>query len=283
MFSFTKQTTPTTVQLTDNTLVFCLSALEAKVLEQHINGYLQEGIQLRDKAIVFDVGANIGLMGVRILQQYPNAQVFAFEPIPAIFNVLQHNARPFNCVDKKRFIALPFGIAATHGQTVFKYYPNAPASSTANPELWNQKSWQQAVEDNIQDAVPTFLKWIKYLPKFIHGWIAKWLHANPQTVHCELRTLSEMIARYQVPHIDLLKIDCEGHEWSVLLGIQATDWPKIRQMVVEVHDIDGRLEKVIKLLTQQGFANITTAQEVALANTNLINVYATRKHHCTDT
>jgi len=274
--TFFSKTKTNTVQLPDGTTAYCLRPLEASILDQHISGYLQHGIHLTPDAVVFDVGANIGLMGIRVLQQFPNAQVFAFEPIPAIFEVLRQNAQPFNKTDKKHFIALPFGIAAERGSTVFNYYPNAPASSTAYPEMWSKESWQEAVNGNLRHAAPSSLQWVKWLPAAVHQLTAKWLHANAQTVHCELRTLSDMMAQYEVTHIDLLKIDCEGNELSVLLGIETVDWPKIQQVVVEVHDVDNRLETVRQLLQKHGFTNIVTDQELALQKTNLVNVYAMR-------
>ena len=53
--------------------------------------------------------------------------------------------------------------------------------------------------------------------------------------------------------MDLLKIDVERSELAVLDGIRAEHWPRIRQLTVEVHDIDGRLDEVRGLLTDRGF------------------------------
>jgi hypothetical protein len=45
--------------------------------------------------------------------------------------------------------------------------------------------------------------------------------------------------------VDLLKIDVERAELEVLNGIEQSDWSKIKQVVMEVHDTDKRLEKVV--------------------------------------
>ncbi len=58
-------------------------------------------------------------------------------------------------------------------------------------------------------------------------------------VTCRLRTLSEVIESEGVTRIDLLKVDVEGAEAAVLDGCAEKDWPRIRQVVVEVHDADG--------------------------------------------
>ena len=54
--------------------------------------------------------------------------------------------------------------------------------------------------------------------------------------------------------IALLKVDVEGAELQVLLGIDEADWARLEQVVVEVHDRDGKLEAVAELLRFRGFA-----------------------------
>jgi hypothetical protein len=63
----------------------------------------------------------------------------------------------------------------------------------------------------------------------------------------------------------------------VLLGIEDAHWPRIGQVVVEVHDIEGRLERVLDLLTRHGLTRITARKEDGFEDTPLINVYAGRK------
>ena len=45
--------------------------------------------------------------------------------------------------------------------------------------------------------------------------------------------------------VDLLKVDVERAEKEVLEGILPSDWPKIRQVAMEVHDVDGGLQTVV--------------------------------------
>jgi hypothetical protein len=49
--------------------------------------------------------------------------------------------------------------------------------------------------------------------------------------------------------VDLLKIDVERAELEVLNGIEQSDWSKIKQVVMEVHDTDKRLEKVVSAIS----------------------------------
>jgi hypothetical protein len=95
-------------------------------------------------------------------------------------------------------------------------------------------------------------------------------------VDCKLVPLSSIIAKEDINRIDLLKIDCEGAEWSVLNGIKEEDWPKIKSLVIEVHDIDHRLEKVKQLLTEKGFCRLHCESEVGLEDTGMFNIFALR-------
>jgi hypothetical protein len=92
---------------------------------------------------------------------------------------------------------------------------------------------------------------------------------------CQFRTLSEVMHEQGIERIDLLKIDAEKSESDVLAGIREDDWQKIRQIVVEVHDIDGRLEQIRALLEHHGY-HLTIQQEAVLKDTSLHSIYAVR-------
>src|SRR5262249_17035226 len=97
-----------------------------------------------------------------------------------------------------------------------------------------------------------------------------------EEVECRLERLSEIIAEQKIERIDLLKLDVEKREWDVLQEIDPGDWPKIREVVVEVHDLDGRLERMQQLLAEQGFV-VEVEQEVGLVGTNIYSLYARRR------
>jgi hypothetical protein len=85
-----------------------------------------------------------------------------------------------------------------------------------------------------------------------------------------------MITELKVEQINLLKIDCEGAEEEALLGLTEGHWDVVEQVVVEVHDIDGRLARIEALLRNHGLTEMVTEKEDALAHTKLSNVYAHR-------
>jgi hypothetical protein len=47
-------------------------------------------------------------------------------------------------------------------------------------------------------------------------------------------------------------------------------------LLLQVHDIKGRLDQVVSLLKQLGFSRVTVEQPSHLQGTDLYNLYATR-------
>ena len=97
----------------------------------------------------------------------------------------------------------------------------------------------------------------------------------PRHYSCSLKTVSQVIAENRVPRIDLLKIDVEKSEMDVLDGIDARDWPMIRQVTVEVHSIGERVAQVEQLLRRQGF-RVGGVQGRHFECTGLYDVHAVR-------
>ena len=81
----------------NNITVADLNRNETEVIYEEIfvdRNYLRRGIRLREGR-VFDVGANIGLFTLFVHDSCRDAQVYAFEPLPPIFEVLESNIRPY--------------------------------------------------------------------------------------------------------------------------------------------------------------------------------------------
>src|SRR6185312_15527285 len=94
-----------------------------------------------------------------------------------------------------------------------------------------------------------------------------------RTYPCKWKTLSQVIRENGIERIDYLKIDVEKSEMDVLNGIANDDWKKIKQIALEIHDVDGRKEQMLKELSRRGF-HIHVSQGTYLEDTNLFDVYA---------
>ena len=186
--------------LGDGTQVFCLRPPEAKVLDDHVEGYMTHGIRVEAGHTVFDVGANIGIFGVRMAQRCGgDIKLIAFEPIPEIRACTEANLKPWPTA-----VVLPYGIARARGTATFTYFPNAPSLSSAHLDDWNDQDGvlEEAVVGNARHAP---MWYAKLLPRFLAGPLARWLTKNPIEVQCELRTVSQIMAEH---HIDLQETSC---------------------------------------------------------------------------
>ena len=240
--------------------IVCQNAEVADFLYEEIfldNTYLRHGVVLGDNACVFDVGAHVGMFSMFVGNGHPQRSVYAFEPTPTSFRLLELNAalystniRPMNC-----------GLSSQRQQVEFVYYPNAPLMSGRYADAADDSrviasflSNQIGLSEDTGDA-PAALQAERHL--------------------CELRTVSDVIDEHGIERIDLLKIDVEKSELDVMEGIRAEHWPRVRQVVVEVHDIEGRLRRIAELLASQGF-DCKVEQEKLLVGTALYNIYAVR-------
>jgi len=69
-------------------------------------------------------------------------------------------------------------------------------------------------------------------------------------------TLSSLIQQHQLGVIDLLKIDCEGGEYDILLSTPSHVFSSIRNIVFEYHEITGfeaKLAAVKRRLSAEGY------------------------------
>ena len=252
--------------LPNGMMVFHLNPQETEFLYREIFAediYLRHGISLEDGDCVFDVGANIGMFALRAAEA-GRVRVFAFEPVPQVCELLRLNAT-LHDLDGKVFDC---GLAAEERTEVFSFYPNLSLISGRYADATQDTAVVRALLLDQSDE---------------HGHspdaalIDELLEERLKTekVAARLRTLSSVRREIGVETIDLLKIDAQKSELEVLEGIDEEDWPRIRQIVVEVHDLDGRLQRVLDLLERHGFA-AQVEQEASLAGTVMHNVFATR-------
>ena len=248
--------------LADGLTVLSLNADETRFVYREVfeeRCYLQHGIELHDGAVVFDVGAHIGLAAIFFHREKKDVRVFAFEPNPAARERLQTNlqlhgvnARVFRC-----------GLWRESGSVEYTLYPANAASSGfyADAEADRATTRTYMVNSGVSERGADHF--------------AAMLFRKATTIACPVRALSEVVDEEGVTRIDLLKVNVEKSESEVLAGIRAEHWALIRQAVVEVFDVAGRLSEVKRLFQENGFA-VATEQDPLLRGTAWWNVYATR-------
>lgn len=262
--------------------IFYLQEDEVKFLYEQVQGYCKNGIELHEGSTIFDVGANIGMFTLWAYYSCnKNVNVYAFEPIPAIFEVLHCNVRRF---DPEKLKVFPYGISHKPNNVTFAYYPNATGLSTAYPDVSKRErdEFKNAIIRNLENA-PTSIKWfrwLRWLPPLLRSIlldkkIEKALQG--ESVTCQLKTLSKVIHEHNIQSIDLLKVDVEKSELDVFLGIEEQDWSKIKQVFVEVDNWERSGEKIMFLLNKYGFSEIIVDQDPILKGSKMFNIYASRQ------
>jgi len=180
---------------------------------------------------VIDVGVNTG-QTISIVQSINNdCIIYGFEPNPKLFDLLKtkySNSKTINIEQT--------GISNVVGKKTF--YENI-LHSTSTFEEYNDNS--------------------EYLKKKanILGVKKENLIANQYKVN--VTTLSDFISKNQITHIDLIKIDTEGHEYQCLEGLFSNKLVcEINYIQIEEHDDDMYANKlpfssIEKLLNTNGF------------------------------
>ncbi|MEM9818383.1 MAG: FkbM family methyltransferase, partial [Cyanobacteria bacterium P01_D01_bin.6] len=276
------------------------SQIDTKILYHEMfqmQPYLKHGVQVCDGDCIFDVGANIGLFSLSLTQSFRNLKIFAFEPIPETFNVLKSNAERYF----SDTVLCNVGLSNTAKITQFSYSPALSMTAsmyfseaaTSVPQKASPYDWMKAIVLDLQRISELNAKLAQILVKILSisglrsllfGALALYLNkffifetrASKQ-VNCELKTVSEVMRENHISSIDLLKVDVEGSELDVLTGIEQEDWRKIRQVVVEVHNVNDRVEQIVSMLERHGYRTKVAQEDWAIFRVmDIFMVYAVR-------
>jgi FkbM family methyltransferase len=267
------------VTLPDGSTIFCVNKAEAKLIFQSLAGYFRHGIDLKDGDTVVDVGANIGLFTLAAYHRcHGNVTVYAFEPIPFIFNVLQRNTERW---DTAKLKSLPYGLSSEQKSMSFTYFPRATAWSSAYRNTSTLSAERQRMKRSILAGIRhgQFLPWLRFVPGPLRSLavdLGLRRMLNVTTVTCQVKTLSAVIAEHDIEFIDLLKIDVEKSELDVLQGIRADHWKRIKQIVMEVETASTQYRTIGDLLRRHGFKRITLDQNQEQSAGDVGLIYASR-------
>ncbi len=133
--------------------------------------------------VVLDVGANQGSYAQFVREVAPEALVYAFEPHPGHFPILAKQS------EQSGFVPLNVGC----GEKA-------------------QRSWIYDFKEQEGSLLASL-----YKPAIESFW-----NTEAQSYPIEIITLDQFLENEQIHHVDLLKIDTEGHECKVLEGCEAS-------------------------------------------------------------
>jgi polyketide synthase PksN len=247
-----------------------INAHETKFLYDEI--FVQEvysayGLVVPPGGVVLDIGANIGMFSLYAAQKFPGAKMMCFEPAPHCLERLRVNVATLG--DAAR--VFPTALGQTTGDVEFSYYPHYSILSGMHADeaqdlevlragartQYEQKYGSAPGERELEFLVGTKLQ-------------------GRQTFRCPITTLSQVLATEGITRVALAKIDVERAENAIIAGIADSDWPKIDQIVVEVHDQGNREHEVMaEMLKGRGYG-VGLFTEPTLKNSDIYVVVAKR-------
>ncbi len=160
--------------------------------------YSNEVVKIKDDAVIFDVGGNIGLMSLFFAKQVKNGFVYAFEPTYYALKKFNRNLE----LNKK--LAERIELAQ-----YFIYSENSK-----NPDIKAFSSWKLTGNDDNKHKV--------------HKGVVK------STKDVEAITIDYFVEAKGLKKLDLIKVDTDGYELQVLRGATKTMLNLKPQIIFEI-------------------------------------------------
>ena len=231
--------------------------------------YLRHGIQLHDGDTVIDIGANIGLFSLFVLNRCPSAKIYAYEPSPIVYELLKANCTAYG-PNVRTFNS---GVSDRAKSALFTFYEKSSVFSSFYGDEREDKEAIQAVARNILRSQTSAGN--ESLEEYVDDLTVDRLRQT--TCECRLTSVSDLIRANRIDKISLLKIDAEKSELEIITGIEDCHWPMIDQIVVEIHDRTRKVVREIEeTLTQKGY-RCSVEEEELLKSSGLYNIYASRR------
>ncbi|KUK70214.1 MAG: Methyltransferase FkbM family [Anaerolineae bacterium 49_20] len=174
--------------------------------------YTRYGTSIEPDWVIVDIGAAIGEFTVYAVQKAPAGEVFAYEPNPESFALLQENI-------------------------MLNKLSNVEASCVG---VWDQAGSMQL---DLVNSEPLQGKTV--------------FQNQEETSKAEIPviTFDQLVQDSVNTMIDLLKLDCEGAEYAILIGASAESLARVQRIVMEYHDLDVEHEhsSLVRFLESSGF------------------------------
>ena len=183
------------------------------------------GLPIRPNDVVLDIGANQGFFTCYAASK--GAMVYAFEPVPALYERLVSN------VEKNGFTRQVTAIKCAVSDSdkpveMLVSQSFGGGQSTINPEFARQFGL-----------------------------------SNSQRITVECRTLPQILTEFATPSVRMCKIDIEGAELRLLSTLQPHHLEQIQGFAMEYHPGAYDLHSLIKLLLNWGTHQVSLMEQKA--------------------
>ena len=148
-----------------------------------------------DVRVIFDVGSCEGEDAIRYSLLFPSAVVFAVEPLPSNVRLIEGNLARYPHVSVR---VLPFALSNSAGSATLFVSSGQPEGATSEDWDYGNKSSSLLRPERHLDVHP-------------------WVHFNDQ-IEVATDTLESVCSREGITDIDLVHLDVQGAELTVLEG-----------------------------------------------------------------
>jgi FkbM family methyltransferase len=149
--------------------------------------------------VIIDIGANVGFFTLYASSRFRGAKILSFEPIPSNFTLLERNIG-LNA-DRCTVSLYQEAVAGHSGHVTM-------AAQGTDPFLTNSSIVREAASASGEDV---------------------------RLIKVPCTTLQALLDEHDLEKCDLLKMDCEGAEYEILLTCPEEYLRRVRQFAIEVH------------------------------------------------
>lgn len=176
--------------------------------------YTRYGVPVQDGWTVLDIGAGIGDFSIYAAFGRPETKVYAFEPYPGSFLLLNENLER-NVIEN----VFPFQQA-----------------------IWG-KVGELILDQSVGEPLQFSSREVVVEP------------GKTRQIKVHAVTLADVLAQHTLDRVDLLKLDCEGAEYEILMNAQEETLAKVQRIVMEYHnvDVDHTHVQLIRFLESVGY------------------------------
>lgn len=181
----------------------------------------------RSRNIILDIGANDGTFGVNHLKNWPNDQVYCFEPNPKMIELIKQRTVGLDV------IICPMAVSDYCGETTFNIdsLGDSGCSSLLEFQEGLETTWQRRDDLKVTSQIT-----------------------------CQVTTLEAFMDKHGLTRIDYIHIDAQGSDLCVLRGcgkylpnIRAGDMETARDTTVSLYKDQHILVDCLDFLFQNGF------------------------------
>lgn len=231
-------------------------------------------LTMPERPVIVDVGANIGMFGLFARQRWPRSELYCFEPVPRIFEVLTKN---LGSMPNVRTFNLALGGASQTREITF--YPDYSMMSGFEADPAKDKALVRLYIENLASTVADADQRRAMVDDVYNVFESRL--SNRESVLCKVERLDAVAMAAGINRIDLLKIDVEGFEFQVLDGLSDELWATVNNAAVEIQGTDSELAVAAELFARHGLYTCVR-QMSEYRGTNVSTLYAVRRHESRD-